>query len=219
MPRATANGNCLCTACSLAVNGSEDSYILLRALTSAELYYRADYYVAHSHFVSSLAKEKTANVMEAMFCISQSHKATDLLPDSSKNYCDCVRLEALRNCQGKRWSPFMCLMALSSVINLPICSLYPDTRARYAPNLFNARIFPRQASAGFLSPPINLFWSFIGANRKDINPMFVTNHVVALFIVKAEHADSCVEKFESIIFNNQLCLFLIFIFPSFIYLK
>ena len=210
MPRVTADGNCLYRACSLAVSGSEDSYILLRALTSAELYCHADYYAAHPHFVSSLAKEKTANVMEAMFCISLSHEATDLLPDSSKNCSDCVRLEALRNCQDKRWSPFMCLMALSSVINLPIrSSFYPDTRARYAPNLFNARIFPRQASAGFLSPPINLFWSFIGANRKDMNPMFVTNHVVALFVVKAAHADSCVEKLNplSSTTNSVFCSF------------
>ena len=84
-------------------------------------------------------------------------------------------------------------MALSSVINFPICSFYPDTKARYVPNLFNAKIFPRQASAGFVSPPMNLFWSLIGANKKDINPMFATNHVVTLFVVQQEHVDSSLE--------------------------
>ena len=87
----------------------------------------------------------------------------------------------------------MCLMALSSVINFPICSFYPDTKARCVPNLFNAKIFPRQASAGFVSPPMNLFWSLIGANKKDINPMFATNHVVTLFVVQQEHVDSSLE--------------------------
>ena len=52
---------------------------------------------------------------------------------------------------------------------------------------------PRQASAGSDSSPINLLWSFFCANRKDINPMFVTNHVVALFVVNEHYADSCVE--------------------------
>ena len=33
--------------CSLAVTGNEDAYILLRALTSAELYCRAKYYAAN----------------------------------------------------------------------------------------------------------------------------------------------------------------------------
>ena len=84
----------------------------------------------------------------------------------------------------------MCLIALSSVINLPIYSFYPNAKARYTPDLFNAKIFPRQASAGFVSPPVDLFWSFSGVNKKDINPMFVTNHVVVLFVVKQEHVDS-----------------------------
>ena len=81
------------------------------------------------------------------------------------------------------WSPFMCLMALSSVINLPIYSFYPNAKARYTPNLFNAKIFPRQASAAFVSPLIDLFWSLSGINENDINPMFITNHVVVLFVV------------------------------------
>ena len=41
-----------------------------------------------------------------------------------------------------------------------------------------------------LSPPINLFWSLSSANKKDIDPMFATNHVVALFVVKQENVDS-----------------------------
>ena len=60
-------------------------------------------------------------------------------------------------------------------------------------NVLQIFSMPRQASAGSVSPPINLLWSFICANRKDINPMFVPKHVVALFVLKEEHADCCVE--------------------------
>ena len=35
--------------CSLAVTGSEDAYILLRALTSAELYFHVNYFAANTN--------------------------------------------------------------------------------------------------------------------------------------------------------------------------
>ena len=35
--------------CSLAATGSEDEYILLRALKSAELYCRVNYYAANAN--------------------------------------------------------------------------------------------------------------------------------------------------------------------------
>ena len=132
----------------MVVIGIEAAYILIKTLKSAKLYCHSDYYAAHPHFVSDLAKGKTANVIEAMFCISFSHEATDRLPESSKNYSDCVHLKALRNCQDERWSHFMCLMALSSVHILPIYSFYPNTKAKYTSNLFNAKNYPRKDRAG-----------------------------------------------------------------------
>ena len=115
MFKVSADGNCLYKACSLAAIDNEAAYILLRALKSVKLYFHADDNAdaAHPYFISALAKEKTANVTEAMFCISLSHKATDLLPESSKNYSDCGHLEALRNCQNKRWSQFTVLTSES----------------------------------------------------------------------------------------------------------
>ena len=35
--------------CSLAVTGNEDAYILLRALTSAELYLHVNYFAANTN--------------------------------------------------------------------------------------------------------------------------------------------------------------------------
>ena len=65
-------------------------------------------------------------------------------------------------------------------------------------NVLQLFSMPRQASAGSVSLPINFFWSFICANRMDINPMFVPKHVVALFVLKEEHADCCVENLNTL---------------------
>ena len=108
-----------------------------------------------------LIKENTANAMEAMLCISLSHKVTDLLPESSKSYSDCGHLEALRKCQNTSWSYFMCLIALSSVLNLPIYSFHPDIKARYSPILSNSKIYLRKGFAGFVYSPINIFLSLV----------------------------------------------------------
>ena len=80
MFRVTADGNCLYRACSLAVTGNEDAHILLRALTSIELYCYADYYAAHPHAVSALAKEKSGNLMGATMAAKSSWNSSVELP-------------------------------------------------------------------------------------------------------------------------------------------
>ena len=170
----------------MTVTGNEQMCHLLRALTSAELYLHSEFYSAHPHFVALLAKEESSGLVDTYFSHCLTHEASDLLTRSVKCYSDCVRFEAFQNCQDKRWSPFICIMALSSILGLKIYSHYPETGGRrYAFNLCNAEIHPRQG--GFhASTPINLLWSLASGTEKDKNPSFVPNHIVPLFLLDTE---------------------------------
>ena len=44
----------------------------------------------------------------------------DVLDSAKRRFSECVKVETLRNCIDKRWSPFICIMALSNVVGLPI---------------------------------------------------------------------------------------------------
>ena len=110
---------------------------------------------------------------------------TDLFSKHSCNYAQLVKIEALKNCQVKRWSPFVCLMALASVTGIPIHSLYPETggvaSGKYAVKLFNAVIEPPKMPDDN-SSHIHLLWSCLGGgSKKDVNPLFRPNHIVPVF--------------------------------------
>ena len=77
------------------------------------------------------------------------------------------------------------MMALSSVLCLPIHSFYIETggikgAGRHVFDLSNADIEPREKSVAE-SFPIMLLWSLAAGSRKDLNPSFVPNHVPFLY--------------------------------------
>ena len=96
--RVTADGNCLYNACSFAIIGKEDPSSALRALCSMELYLYADYYASHSHFKSLAEKEQDTSLSDLFFLQSLSFHASDQFDKKLNNHSNCVRKEALRNC-------------------------------------------------------------------------------------------------------------------------
>jgi len=93
-----------------------------------------------------LATEKAPGLIGRFFQLSHTFEVSDLFNPAQSNYTQLVKFEALKNCQVKRWSPFVCLMALASVTRITIHSLYPETggvaSGMYAVKLFNAMIKP-----------------------------------------------------------------------------
>ena len=59
-------------------------------------------------------------------------QASDQFDKSLKNSADCVKLQALFHAQNRRWTQFICLMALESVLGLLIHSIYSETSNRHA---------------------------------------------------------------------------------------
>ena len=95
-----------------------------------------------------------------------------------------VRAEAISKCKDKKWSSFLCVLALSSVVNRNIISLYPDCGELKYKLLFNQQISPRVP----LSAPaddLHILFSFIGT--MPVGSIFKSNHFVP--IVKSKLLD------------------------------
>ena len=56
---------------------------------------------------------------------------------------DSVVKEAEINCIDKNWSPFICVLALASVLRREICTYYPDFGQQKFLHLFNQTVKPR----------------------------------------------------------------------------
>jgi len=184
----TGDGNCIYNASSLAVSGDEELALILRALTSIELFLHSSYYSSHPLFTTSMSSEQNSIPFGIFFQLANTFEATDLLDNESKSHSDCIKFEALRNCQTKRWSPFISLMALPSVVGLEIHSFFSGEPATCSGKnihlLLNSNIKPHQSMLNSFSTPIRVLWTFAGSKMVHRPP--VPNHVVPLFIAKCE---------------------------------
>ena len=100
-----------------------------------------------------------------------------------------INPKRLNNCQNKRWSPFSCLMALSSVLGLDIHSFYPDmgcgVPTSHAHNVFNAVIKPRIEPESTLTP-VRLLWTRLDTLMQCCRKSFLPNHIVPLFYANVD---------------------------------
>lgn len=133
------SGNCLYSSFSLHLVGNNSLVGKLRLLTSIELYLNADFYSNHPLFCNITGKYKkyfpSGKILP--FCVSFESL------DSNETNTSLVQREALENCKDKRWCPFLCVLALSSVMNRTVSSLYPDNGDEKFSKLFNQTVFPR----------------------------------------------------------------------------
>ena len=118
------DGNCIYNASSLAVSGDEGLALTLIALTSIELFLHSSYYSFHPFFTTSISSEQNSIPFGIFFQLANTFEATNLLDNESKSHADCIKFEALRNCENQRWSPFISLMALLSVVGLEVHSFF-----------------------------------------------------------------------------------------------
>ena len=168
--RTTGDGNCLYNACSIALCGGETMAINLRCLTSIELYRNAQYYSCHP-LVAQQHNKGAFNSRGNAFAMCLSDFALNSLTkdDPSK----AVLAEAYNNAHNHQYSSFLCMLSLSSVLQLPIESYHPipttevDTQEESSDAdiveevdslalFFNCTIFPREA-AGNIGLRIHLF--------------------------------------------------------------
>ena len=78
--RVTGDGNCLFTACSVAIIGHESLATYLRCLTSIELFRSADYYASHPSIFGFLFNGEEINENN-VFSIMISNAGLQLLSE------------------------------------------------------------------------------------------------------------------------------------------
>ena len=98
---------------SIALVGDESLSVCLRALTCIEIYLNAQFYTSHT------ALAGLTNETAFLKCFSAD------VPGTRSNRLSAVFAEAVASARNYRYSSFLCLLGLSSVIKLPIKTYYP----------------------------------------------------------------------------------------------
>ena len=70
-----------------------------------------------------LAEIDSIECLEKVIFRSITFEASDLYNGALRNFSQCVKVEAMRNCIDRRWSPFIYIMPWSSVVGLQILSI------------------------------------------------------------------------------------------------
>ena len=120
-----ANGNCLFNSASIFLVGNESLSGILRLLTVAELFANSNFYAAHPQIaqfsqVSGYSKEAIFNLFLSDDTASRAYN------ERSSNATYTIEVLANETARPYVFSSQFHILALSSVINLPIFSVYPD---------------------------------------------------------------------------------------------
>ena len=107
-----------------------------------------------------------------MIAMSVSHEALD----SNKQTEELIIEESILNCANKRWSSFICLLALSSVTAREIVSYYPDIGVENFKLFFNQKIQPRLPSLSVVA--LHILFCYEGILPSGV--LFKHNHFVPL---------------------------------------
>ena len=104
--------------------GEESQGLALRLLTFIELFQNADYYAVDPHLVETENKKHFAK--NNAFGETVSGDTLHNFSPKDDNKADCIRDEAIHMCKLREYSSFVCMMALSSVLDRRIFSCYPE---------------------------------------------------------------------------------------------
>ena len=177
--KATLNGDCLFNAVSILLCGNESNSMLLRLLVAGELYFNAPFYANHSVFTDT-TRVCTDLTLETLFSIALT-KAGDEKMSETGNKLDAVKAEALVACTPGKWSSFMHVLGLASVISNPVRSIYPDVNFRFR-SLIHRCVSPRSCPT-LDQPcgdqePLSILWSRDGDFDNRPGAWFEPNHFV-----------------------------------------
>lgn len=163
--RSLANGNCLFSSISMYLVGDNGLVTILRSLTAIELHLNAKYYASHPNLHYALENGKALNgekLFSSFLSVFEMSRSF-LGQDENLSLVDNILKESLNICRDNTWSSFLCVLALSNVINLPIKLHFPDSGSLKQKFLYNQVVLPINKSSNLKE--INILWSpksFIG---------------------------------------------------------
>lgn len=180
----TGDGNCLFNSASLAVCQNENLAHELRLRTCFELARNREFYRNHPLLVNSqityVGKKGSGGIMSPetlcdLYCFSASSSDVHL----KQGFEAAFNSEIMRTSVNYSYSGTLQIMALSSVLGVPVETIYPDQNYKLMPiyqNLFNPRCWSNPGD----STVVRILWtSTLG--WPDRSKEFVVNHFVPLF--------------------------------------
>ena len=138
------DGNCLYRACSKLLCGKEDLCHFLRGLTSIELYCNQEFYAFNPYVRENAHTFRCENTaFSATVSDSALGDGYDRKDPSSRKLV--VQREAIRNAKSGTHASFLCLLALSSVTGMSVCSVYPEKvgKENIYSKFLNGTVLPR----------------------------------------------------------------------------
>ena len=149
---------------------------VLRLCTTMEMYIYADFYCKHPVFLKLISENSGFTSINSLLCMSTSYASVD----SGLSGIELVRAEAVANCKNfRKWSGFLFLLALSSVISRRVISCYPDIGLDKFKVMFSQEICPRTSIKSFL----NFHILFCYERELSFRKNFQHNHYVPLIFV------------------------------------
>ena len=198
----TGNGNCLYNCISIWLTGNESLHVYLGVLTAIELYENAAFHVQHSKVLSVQSSQKVGedtlfgHILSSNGTLSMNENTS--VPDFVK-FTAAVKDEAIGTCKLSEYATLVHIMALSSVIQYPIRSHYPDVKAVIPRPLFDAVYFPRKS--GSCSSSNELFMIVFRSPDDQLdntpNRKFEPNHFVLLQFADKESIGKRNERSEN----------------------
>ena len=127
-------------------------------------------YILHHKFseVETSYSKTTLFVMSLSVDVSNGNNATE-----------CLREQAIHTCYPGNWSGFIHMMALSSVIKLPVFSVYPESSPAIR-SFFHGLIRPRNVDTSFCNGLVHIMFTRANLDNKQ-GAVFQPNHFCPLF--------------------------------------
>ena len=158
---------------------------MLRILTCLELYNHAEFYAYHPRYKEEWKSPGCSFKKEdSIFTVSLSEETTlkyyNLVNKALNDRRMCVKKEAEFICSLGEWTSFVCILALSSVVNVRIYSYYPRAGDETYRHLFSCKILPRSSTQ--IKGNVHLLWSRDGNLDNTPRARYSPNHFVPIFV-------------------------------------
>ena len=141
--RSKANGNCLFNSCSISMVGDQSLHGPLTILSCIELFQNARFYSYHPRHHSDF------DSYNSVFGVSISDYALLLPYDRDlDNREECLKYEAEIMSYFGRDASFACICALSSILEIKICSYYSKYGSKGVKNYLTVKLFQEEISRG-----------------------------------------------------------------------
>ena len=143
------------------------------------------FYAAHEAF-TEMSTSNPELYPDVLFTVALTKRGDRKFTETGDRD-EAVKEEALLACEVGKWSSFVHVMGMASVLSRPIISVYPSVEFQYC-CLVNRVINPRPSTIS--KPPkeeaIHILWSRDGNLDNRTKSWYTPNHFVPLCVITAE---------------------------------